>query len=78
MQERERFPPKVPEELPALERAIMLLGERAKGNIKLKLRDELAHLLGHAPKSEEQAAAWKSELKRMRQELLSEGVFDDE
>ena len=64
------LPPKVPESLAELDRAVMLLGAIAKGDLLKKPRkDELKTLLGAMPKRET-AARWKSELKRVRDEYV--------
>ncbi len=58
--------PQVPTELSKLDRAIALLGERAKGlELRSSKQIELAQLLGRYPDAET-AAAWKSSLKKQR------------
>ncbi len=61
--------PQVPEDLAELDRAIELLGERAKGQLRASKQDELVLLL-HAYPNVPTAAAWKSELKRRRHAIL--------
>ena len=70
MKERDRIPPNVPDERELIDRATMLLGERAKGNLKQSLQNELAQLLGRAPRDPEQAAAWKYALKQIRKDEI--------
>lgn len=65
------LPPQIPSEMEKLERAITLLGSRAKGELKPKVYRELLELMGKYPYAE-QAAEWKKELKRIRKERLSE------
>ena len=73
MKEHQRIPPTVPDDPQQLDQAIMLLGERTKGNLRQKNQDRLAQLLGKAPKDPEQAAVWKSVLKQVRKdEIFSE------
>lgn len=57
------FPPKVPGKPEALQRAILLLGNRTKTNLGDKSRRELEELIGAYPTSE-QAALWKQSLKQ--------------
>lgn len=64
------LPPLVPETLADLDRAVMLLGILAKGQpMKKSRQDEIKTLLGAVPQPEV-AAAWKSELKRCRDEYV--------
>ena len=56
-------PPVIPLSTPALARAIMLLGSRAKGELTPKRRVELAELVGRYPSAAE-AQLWKRYLKR--------------
>ncbi len=64
-------PPRTPQHLEDLDRAIMLLGSMAKGdNLKLSKREELEEFLGRLPKDEDQAQAWKRSLKQWRKELV--------
>ena len=65
------LPPKFPETLEELERAITLLGNRVKAELKTKARRELEQLLGAYP-DVQQATDWKTELKRRRKEELSQ------
>lgn len=58
-------PPKTPESLAELERAIILLGSRAKGPLTRLRRRELVDLVGAYP-SEAVAAEWKRILKPLR------------
>ena len=61
-------PPRTPQHLEDLDRAIMLLGSMAKGdNLKLSKREEF---LGRLPKDEDQAQTWKRSLKQWRKELV--------
>jgi len=62
------LPPLVPETLADLDRAVVLLGILAKGQpMKKSRQDEVEALLGTVPQPEV-AAAWKTELKRCRDE----------
>ena len=68
-------PPRTPQHLEDLDRAIMLLGSMAKGdNLKLSKREELeeaARVPAHRlPKDEDQAQTWKRSLKQWRKELV--------
>ncbi len=66
-----RRPPKIPGEQKAFDRAIMLLGSRAKFEPTPKIQRELEELLGAYPSLEE-AVAWKSSLKAIRKQLAAE------
>lgn len=63
----EEFPPRVPEALAELDRAIMLLGSRQTQDLRPKARTELELLVGAYP-STRQATAWKRLLKVEREE----------
>ena len=66
------LPPKVPEELAELDRALQLLGAVCQaGRIKDKHRRELETLLG-GPVSQQLAAHWKKHLKEIRHDLAEE------
>lgn len=69
MKEHQRIPPKVPHELGTLDRAVMLLGSRVKGDLRHKHQVELARLLGRYPDAET-AAVWKRALKKLRQDEI--------
>jgi hypothetical protein len=58
------LPPKLPSTSEALQRAILLLGNRTKTELTDKSRCELVELLGSYP-STEQAGAWKQRLKQL-------------
>lgn len=58
------LPPKLPGSPEALNRAILLLGNRTKSQLKDKSRRELEELIGAYPTSE-QAALWKQTLKQL-------------
>ena len=58
------LPPKLPSTSEALQRAILLLGNRTKRELTDKSRRELEQLLGTYP-SAEQARAWKQRLKQL-------------
>lgn len=63
-------PPRVPKTKEDLERAIVLLGSVSNGQkLRQKQAKELEQLLGFVPKPDN-AKAWKSELKRLRAEVL--------
>ncbi len=59
------LPPKVPQALDTLDRAIMLLGSRVKSPLRQKARHELLELIGAYPGAN-QAAIWKKSLKHVR------------
>jgi metal-sulfur cluster biosynthetic enzyme len=67
------LPPKVPEELAELDRALQLLGAlcQAGGNVKNKHRSELETLLG-CPVTQQLASHWKTHLKEIRRDLAEE------
>jgi len=67
------LPPKVPVELPEIDRAIQLLGSvvQAGGRLRQKHLRELETLLGCAP-DQQHAAHWKKQLKEIRRELAEE------
>lgn len=58
-------PPKTPENLADLERAIVLLGARAKGPLTKPRRVELVDLVGAYPDAAA-ATSWKASLKPLR------------
>ena len=58
------LPPKLPSTSEALQRAILLLGNRTKTELTNKSRRELEQFLGTYP-SAEQARAWKQRLKQL-------------
>ena len=60
---------KVPEDIQDLDRAVMLLGSRTKGDLTPKTRKELIALIGSYP-AEKRAAEWKLTLKRLRREWM--------
>ncbi len=65
-------PPRVPSELPELDRLVVLLGSRARGdNLAAPRRKELVALCGAYP-DPATAARWKTELRRLRAEVASE------
>jgi len=61
-------PAKVPDDLSGLDRAIMLLGECAKHELKTGPRRELIELIGDYPPNGVTAAAWKRQLRQLRSE----------
>jgi hypothetical protein len=65
------YPPRVPELLFQLDRAICLLGERKKNALSARTCSELVDLLGACP-SPPTAAAWKMKLKELRRDLALE------
>lgn len=66
------LPPKVPEELAELDRALQLLGAVCQaGKIKDKHRIELETLLG-CRVTQQLAAHWKTHLKEIRRDLAEE------
>lgn len=65
-----RMPPIVPPSRTALERAILLLGCRARGeDLRASKVQELVGLLGRYP-DRVTALAWKTELKRIREDEI--------
>jgi hypothetical protein len=58
------LPPKLPGSPETLQRAILLLGNRTKSQLKDKSRRELEELIG-AYATSEQAALWKQTLKQL-------------
>lgn len=58
------LPPKLPSTPEALQRAILLLGNRTKSQLGEKPRRELEDLIGAYPTSD-QAALWKQSLKQL-------------
>lgn len=67
-------PPKTPENLADLERAIVLLGSRTKGPLTKQRRVELIDLVGAYP-DPQAAAAWKVALKPLRDDEFFQGEF---
>ena len=61
---------KIPETLPELDRAIMLLGARTKVELKSGPKGELEKLIGTCPNSRV-AARWKAELTKLRKERIA-------
>jgi hypothetical protein len=69
------IPPKVPETLEALERAIVLLGSLSKTGLKRESRrQELEALIGRVP-SQKTAVVWKTQLRGVRADMLEEGAI---
>lgn len=65
-----QLPPTVPQDSAQLERAIILLGSRAKGlDLSAKPRAELAALVGGYP-GPQTAANWKLALKQVRDDEI--------
>ncbi len=58
------LPPVIPGTAEGLQRAIVLLGSRAKGELTNKPKSELMELIGTYP-NPEQAVVWKSQLKQL-------------
>ncbi len=58
------LPPQLPGTAVLLQRTILLLGNRTKGELTKKTKSELVELIGVYPTSE-QAAVWKQNLKQM-------------
>ncbi|HEY9706677.1 MAG TPA: hypothetical protein V6D48_00565 [Oculatellaceae cyanobacterium] len=61
------LPPVIPGTAEGLQRAIVLLGSRAKGELTNKPKGELMELIGTYP-TPEQAVVWKSQLKQLTKE----------
>jgi lipase chaperone LimK len=65
------LPPRVPEELPELDRALQLLRAVCAGKLKDKLRIELEGLVGgHV--TQQLAAHWKTHLAEIRRDMAEE------
>jgi hypothetical protein len=72
------LPPRVPEELAELDRALQLLGAVCQaGRLKEKHRIELETLLG-CPVTQPLAVHWKKHFKEIRRELVAEMQLDPE
>jgi sRNA-binding protein len=65
------LPPRVPEELPELDRALQLLRAVCAGKLKDKLRIELEGLVGGSV-TQQLAAHWKTHLGEIRRDLAEE------
>jgi hypothetical protein len=66
------LPPRVPSELPEMDRLVMLLGSRSKCvEMSARVRDELIALCGTYP-DPLTAARWKTHLREIRAELAAE------
>ena len=65
------LPPRVPEELPELDRALQLLRAACAGKLKDKLRIELEGLVGGRV-TQQLAAHWKTHLGEIRRDLAQE------
>ena len=68
---------KIPPKIPApehLDRAIVLLGNRTKSDLKPESKEELTELIGEYPDTKQQAAAWKSFLKRYKKDPQTDKV----
>ena len=68
-------PPKTPESLAELERAIILLGSRAKGPLTKPRRKELIGLVGAYPDAAV-ASVWKASLKPLREDEIFGDAVD--
>ena len=63
-------PPRLPQHLEDLDRAIMLLGALSKGDqLREQKLEELEEALGRIPRNQAQAQTWKSALKQWRREI---------
>lgn len=58
------LPPLIPGTAEGLQRAIILLGSRVKGELTNKPKGELVELIGTYP-TPEQAVVWKAQLKQL-------------
>lgn len=67
----EDLPPRLPEDIKEVERAMMLCGSRAKGDLRARARRLLEQLIGKYP-SVAEANRWKRSLKAYREELATE------
>lgn len=61
----------IPRSLPELERAVCLLGNRTKAELKQKSQQELTELVGFYP-TIEQATAWKQMLNRIAKDMRAD------
>lgn len=61
------LPPQIPGTTEGLKRAVLLLGNRTKGELTNKPKGELVELVGTYPTSE-QASLWKQSLKQLVKE----------
>jgi hypothetical protein len=68
----DELPPRIPEAIKDLERAVLLLGNRWRTDLNPKARKELETLVGKYP-SKAQAALWKSALRALREEMVELG-----
>ncbi len=66
----EDLPPRIPEQRKDIERAMLLLGNRWRTDLNPKARKELEALVGRYP-SRAQAAAWKTALRGLREEMVA-------
>lgn len=72
------LPPRVPEELPELDRALQLLGALCQaGRLKEARRNELEDLLGGRV-TQQLAAHWRKHLAEIRRDLAAEIESDPE
>jgi len=66
------LPPRVPPELPEMDRLVMLLGSRSQGvSMSQRVRAEPTALCGAYP-DPSTAARWKKHLREIRAELVAE------
>jgi hypothetical protein len=65
------LPPRIPDDVPTLDRLITLLGNRSRGPLTQKPKRELEALCGAYP-DPPTAARWKTALKELRAELVAE------
>ena len=66
-----QIPPRVPEEIPLLNEAVMLLGDFVRTGLRHSRLQRIAALVGDVPRDAKEAAAWKTNLKGLRKELTA-------
>jgi hypothetical protein len=65
------LPPRIPDDVPTLDRLITLLGNRSRGPLTPKPKRELEALCGAYP-DPQTATRWKTALKELRADLVAE------
>lgn len=67
------LPPRIPPELPEMDRLLTLLGNVANGvRLSHKRQEEVRALAAGFPTGAEQASAWRRALRELRTEMLAE------
>jgi hypothetical protein len=65
------LPPRIPDDVPTLDRLITLLGNRSRGPLTEKPKHALEALCGAYP-DPQTATRWKTALKELRADLVAE------